>query len=292
MAETPVNQDGLPTRIVMGAAKIVKGTWLSAMDMPQPLNNAWNNTFGFFLACISDNQGNFQMYEHKKGHMYTDPRFNKSIEALEKSMEEYRELDKRAFLGVVIPDPRNLAYHLFLGESGPYKENLFEWQINSIPDIYKAWCARDLIKKQDSNIDAMVYHKVRSQHMNSIERNPNAFTFSENHSHNWQKSVTDAEEMLQERMMQTKFQIGAKSNMESCQVMPDSISMGNGFRPKMLKTEDFGWHANGFNRPAHNGTYNCDNLIFESQQQQDKFMGRFHAWKDFVLNKDILPKDE
>jgi len=291
MAE-PVNQDTLPSRILDGGAKIVKGIWLSAMDTPQPLNNAWNNTFGWFLACVTDNQGNFQMYEHKKGHMYTDPRFNKSIEALEKSMEEYRALDKRSFLGIVIPDPRNLPYHLFLGESGPYKENLFEWQMDAVPEIYKAWCARDLIKKQDSNIDAMVYHKVRSQKMNSIERNPNVFTFSENHSHNWQKSVTDAEEMLQERMMQTKFQIGAKSNMESCQVLPDSISMGNGFRPKMLKTEDFGWHANGFNRPAHNGTYNCDNLIFESQEQQDKFMGRFHAWKDFILNKDILPKDE
>jgi len=291
MAE-PVNKDGIIDQVVDAASKLGKGIWLSACDAPQPLNNFYNSTIGYFLTCITDNQGHMQMYEHKKGHMYTDPRFQKSIDALEKSMEEYRELDKRAFGGIVIPDPRNLIYHLFLGESGPYKENLFEYQIKSIPDIYKAWCARDLIRKQDANIDAMVYHKVRSQKMNSIERNPNAFTFSENHSHNWQKSVTDAEEMLQERMMQTKFQIGPKSNMENCQVMPDSISMGNGFRPKMLKTEDFGWHANGFNRPAHNGTYNCDNLIFESQEQQDRFMGRFHAWKDFILNKDILPKDE
>jgi len=291
MAEA-ANDGTLPTKILYGAAKIGKGIFLAATDIPQPILNFYNNSLGLLIGGITENTSSIMMLEHKKGHMYTDPRWNKAIDALENSMEEYRSLDKRSFCGIVVPDPRNLPYHLFLGESGPYKENLFEYQIDSIPDIVKAYYARDLIRNQDRNIDPMSYQKNRSQKQNNLERNPNVFTWSENHTHNFQKQVTDAEEMLQERMMQTKFQIGPKSNMENCQVMPDSISMGNGFRPKILKTEDFGWHANGFMRPAHNGTYNCDNLIFESQEQQDRFMGRFQVWKDTLLNKDILPKDE
>jgi len=282
----------IPTMVVTAAAKIGKGIFLAATDPPQPIINIYNNTLGLFLGGLFENINHLQLQEHKKGHMYTDPRWNKAIEALEKSMDEYKDLDKRSWCGIVVPDPRNLPYHLFLGESGPFKENLFEFQINGIPDIIKAYYVRDLIRKQDSNIDSYMYQKNRSQKMNNLERNPNVFTFNENHSRSMQKQVTDAEEMLQERMMQTKYQIGPKSNMENCQVLPDSISMGNGFRPKMLKTEDFGWHANGYDRPAHNGTYNCDNLIFESQEQQDKFMGRFQVWKDTLLNKDILPKDE
>lgn len=270
----------------------MKGIYLAATDPPQIILNVYNNTVGFWLTALNENQQWMQLQEHKKGHMYTDPRWNKAIDALENSMEEYRALDNRSWMGIVIPDPRNLAYHLFLGESGPYKENLFEYQINRIPDIVKAYYARDLIQKQDSNIDAYVYHKNRPQKQNILERNPNVFTWAENHSRNFQKQVTDAEEMLQERMLTTKFEVGAKSNMESCQIKPASITMGNGYRPKMLKSEDFGWHANGFDRPAHNGTYNCDNLIFESQEQQDRFMGRFQVWKDTLLNKDILPKDE
>jgi len=292
MAEAPVDNTTLPTKIAYGAAQIGKGIFLAATDAPQPILNFYNNTVGWFLGALTENPNHVQMLEHKKGHMYTDPRWNKAISALENSMEEYRALDKRSWCGIVIPDPRNLPYHWFLGESGPYKENLFEYQIDSIPDIVKAYYARDLIRKQDTNIDTLMYHKNRCQKQNNLERNPNVFTFSENHSRSMQKQVTDAEELLQERMMHTKFQIGPKSNMENCQVRPDSIAMGNGFRPKMLKTEDFGWHANGFDRPAHNGTYRCDNLIFESQEQQDKFMGRFQVWKDTLLNKDILPKDE
>jgi hypothetical protein len=292
MAEAPVDNTTLPTKILYGAANVGKGIFLAATDAPQPILNFYNHTVGWFLGAVTENTNHIQMLEHKKGHMYTDPRWNKAISALENSMEEYRALDKRSWCGIVIPDPRNLPYHLFLGESGPYKENLFEYQIDSIPDIVKAYYARDLIRKQDTNIDTLIYQKNRPQKQNNLERNPNIFTFSENHSRSMQKQVTDAEELLQERMMQTKFQIGPKSNMENCQVMADSIAMGNGFRPKMLKTEDFGWHANGFDRPAHNGTYRCDNLIFESQEQQDKFMGRFQVWKDTLLNKDILPKDE
>jgi len=288
MAE-PVDNATLPTKIITGVAQIGKGIFLAACDPPQPIVNAYNNTLGWFLSAFTENPGHMQMLEHKKGHMYTDPKWNKALSALEQSMEEYRALDNRSWCGIVIPDPRNLPYHLFLGEQGPYTKNLFEWQIDSIPDIVKAYYARDLIRKQDRNIDGYIYSKNRPQRMNNLEKNPHFFSFSENHSRNFQKQVTDAEEMLQERMLQTKFQVGPKSNMENCQVLPDSISMGNGYRPRMLKTEDFGWHANGYDRPAHNGTYKCDNLIFESQEQQDKFMGRFQVWKDTLLNKDILP---
>lgn len=291
MADVSEDNSTLPTKMVTYAANMGKGIFLAATDPPQIILNFYNNTLGFFLSGMTDHQRQ-QLAEHKKGHMYTDPRWNKAIDALEKSMEEYRGLDNRSWLGIVIPDPRNLPYHLFLGESGPYKENLFEWQIERIPDIVKAYYARDLIQKQDGNIDTAIYQANRPQKQNILEKNPNVFTWSENHSFNYQKQVTDAEEMLQERMLKTKFEVGATSNMESCRIMPASITMGNGFRPKILKTEDFGWHANGFDRPAHNGTYNCDNLIFESQEQQDRFMGRFQVWKDTLLNKNILPGDE
>jgi len=166
----------IPTMVVTAAAKIGKGIFLAATDPPQPIINIYNNTLGLFLGGLFENINHLQLQEHKKGHMYTDPRWNKAIEALEKSMDEYKDLDKRSWCGIVVPDPRNLPYHLFLGESGPYKENLFEFQINGIPDIIKAYYVRDLIRKQDSNIDSYMYQKNRSQKMNNLERNPNVFT--------------------------------------------------------------------------------------------------------------------
>ena len=106
----------IPTMVVTAAAKIGKGIFLAATDPPQPVLNVYNNTIGLFLGGLFENINHIQLTEHKKGHMYTDPRWNKAIGALEKSMDEYKDLDKRSWCGIVVPDPRNLPYHMFLGE--------------------------------------------------------------------------------------------------------------------------------------------------------------------------------
>jgi len=283
-----INQDDILTRIGETVFQIGKGIYLAAHDVPQPIANVYNKTIGVVLAGLTDSQGQqIVKYEHKRGQMYTNPQWIQAFEALEKSIEDSPVSDWKVTIG----DPRNLKYHMFLGESGPH-ENLIEYSgfpFSVLNKVRKSYYQRSLIQKIDTNIDSMNYIMNRSQKMNSVEKNPNIMTMNENHGRNFQMQVIYAEDHLQDRLLQQKAGVGAKNAMQTCQIMEYGIQAGQGYRPKVLKTEDFGWHANGFDRCAHNGVYTCDNAMFENQEQMDRFMGRFHVWKDSLLNKDILP---
>jgi len=289
MSDEPVvNQDGVLTKIGTAVWQIGKGIYLAAHDVPQPISNAYNKTLGIFFQALDGNTGNWVVkHEHKKGKMYTDPRWIQAFEALEKSIDESPVSDWKITIG----DPRNLKWHMFAGEPGPH-ENLIEYSgfpLSLVNDLRKAYYQRSLIQVVDTNINAGDYMMNKSQKMNSIEKNNNIMTMNENHGRNFQMQVIYAEDHLQERLLQSKAGVGGKNPMLTSNIMELGIAMGNGYRPKVLKTEDFGWHANGFDRCAHNGVYGCDNAMFENQEQMDKFMGRFHVWKDSLLNKDILP---
>jgi hypothetical protein len=286
--EPEINKDGVLTKIGTAVWQIGKGIYLAAHDVPQPIANAYNKTFGLvFQAMEGGTRQHMVKYEHKKGHMYTDPRWIQAFEALEKSIDESPVSDWKITIG----DPRNLKYHMFLGESGPH-DNLLVYDgfpFSVLNDVRKAYYQRSLIQTVDTNVDVGNYMMNRSQKQNSIEKNPNIMTGNENHGRNFQMQVIYAEDHLQDRLIQQKAGVGPKNPMLGSNIMELGIQMGNGYRPKVLKTEDFGWHANGFDRCAHNGVYGCDNAMFENQEQMDKFMGRFHVWKDTLLNKDILP---
>lgn len=289
--EPEINKDDILTKVGTGLWQIGKGIYLAAHDVPQPIANAYNKTLGLFFQALEGTPAqNLQNFEHKKGHMYTNPKWLQAFEALEKSIDESPVSDWKITIG----DPRNLKWHMFAGEPGPH-DNLFVYDgfpLSVLNKVRRTYYQRRLIQATDTNVDVGNYMMNRSQKMNSIEKNPNIMTMNENHGRNFQMQVIYAEDHLQDRLLQQKAGVGAKNSMQNCQTYGISINQGNGFRPKMLKTEDFGWHANGFDRCAHNGVYTCDNAIFENQEQMDRFMGRFHVWKDSLLNKDILPSME
>lgn len=70
----------------------------------------------------------------------------------------------------------------------------------------------------------------------------------------------------------------------------------SGIRPKMLKTEDFEWHANGlFNNLDAHPFVRPQLPIFMDKEQEKKYMGRQFAYKDHMFGKKltgVTPQDE
>lgn len=59
-----------------------------------------------------------------------------------------------------------------------------------------------------------------------------------------------------------------------------------GLRPRIIKTEDFNWHANGLFYPTEGfGGTNPEVPIFSNKEQQRKYMGRFFTYKENVFGK-------
>jgi len=63
----------------------------------------------------------------------------------------------------------------------------------------------------------------------------------------------------------------------------------SGIRPRLLKTEDFGWHANGFfnNLEAH-PFVRAEMPVFADEEQEKKWMGRMQAYKDNLFGKKVI----
>jgi len=57
-------------------------------------------------------------------------------------------------------------------------------------------------------------------------------------------------------------------------------------RPKILKTEDFGWHANGLFYPLEGSRFiRPETPIFANQEQERKFLGRWNSYKETMFGK-------
>lgn len=157
---------------------------------------------------------------------------------------------------------------------------------NHLREGFKHYHLRHLM---DNNIQTIDFN-MQPTHKNLADRSMISAYFGDTQSQDAiQGGIAYAERHIEER--------------NTCQVLGrnvNQIAHGLGgthnrvelnfmvFKPKLVKTEDFGWHANGPFKPWHNN-FHCPPPIFRDQEQMDKFMGRFQSFNDIYLNPKITP---
>jgi len=161
--------------------------------------------------------------------------------------------------------------------------------INLMNHLREGFKHTELKSIMDSNIQTIDYN-MRPTHKNLADRSMVTVFFGD----------TQSQDAIQGQIQYSERHIEERN---TCQVLGRSVNqIGHGlggvhnrlelnfmvFKPKLVKTEDFGWHANGSFKPWHNN-FHCPPPVFRDQEQMDKFMGRFQSFSDIYLNPKITP---
>jgi len=180
------------------------------------------------------------------------------------------------------------------GGKNQLKIKIMDWEYHGFPlnlmnHFREGYKHSQLKNVMDSNIQTVDY-AMRPTHKNLADRSMITAFFGDTQSQDAiQGQIAFSERHIEER--------------NTCQVLGRNVNqIGHGlggthnrlelnfmvFKPKLVKTEDFGWHANGPFKPWHNN-FHCPPPIFRDQEQMDKFMGRFQSFSDVYLNPKITP---
>ena len=116
-------------------------------------------------------------------------------------------------------------------------------------------------------------------------------TLTTNHH---QTKTLQAERRLEERHM-TAGQIFGRTPRQEMTKHRDNPNDGirqpqvSGIRPKMLKTEDYGWHANGLLYNLEANPWDGNEMpTFTDKEQEAKWMGRNFVYKSSVFQKKLV----
>jgi len=263
-------------RIIVDAAVSFKNGMASAIaeGAPRALQNFWGLGPGLIIETglmgvqidAGNGAGPFGGLNAVPGRrrfgLYTNDSWQKSMDNLDKAMDEGR------------------------GDLSLYGYDGFPFNVYN--EIRRGFYHRALMRHHDAYQEQVQQHKMASQELGAFDRNIVMSGLSESIGSlsNWSANMQVAENHIEER-----FGWDAEGVMPTdvCSFMnrPTDDMRYPGYKPKLLKTEDFGWHANGYERPWANFAA-TEGVTFRDAEQMRKYMGRFHMYPDVVIAKDII----
>jgi len=176
-----------------------------------------------------------------------------------------------------------------------------DWPILSIVNDMKSYWHQLMFMKYENNYALNQLDWIRNQSQVCTK----AFTPSRDpiswlvrHSENsaiWhhQGYTMNAERRIEER----NLSVGQLSRTPRMEMLKHRDNPNDGIRnpqvagikPRLLKTEDYGWHANGlFNNLEAHPWARAEMPIFENEEQEKKWMGRMVAYKDNLFGKKVI----
>lgn len=255
-----------------GALSIMKGMLASFADgMPRPLMNAWNQSLGMlvdtFISSLTlesahGSSGFYQVNKYKRRYgLYADDAFQGAMNNLDEHMD------------------KGCGDYSIFGYSG--------FPLSCVNEIRRGWYHKQLAQLQHSYIEMPQMLKGDSQENTAFDRfflTSMAFEVFGAAS-SWQLNIESAEEWLERRGIQD-MEGQLPMNLMMTNNMPTDDLRYLPWKPKIMKTEDFGWHGNGYERTLANFNQ-TESITFRDAEQMRKYMGRFHTFKDYALGKQL-----
>jgi len=255
-----------------GAVSIMKGMVAAVADgMPRPLMNAWNLTLGFVIDTTVANMGlqsangasgQYSVNKYKKRYgLYADDAFQGAMNNLDTAMDA------------------GMGDYSLLGYSG--------FPFSCVNEMRRGFYHWKMAQLQHSYIEMPQSMTGDSQESNAFDRfflTSWAFEVFGS-STSWQLNIESAEEWVERRATQD-IEGQLPANLMCMNNMPTDDLRYLPWKPKLVKTEDFGWHGNGYERTRANFCQ-TESITFRDAEQMRKYMGRFHTFKDYALGKQL-----
>lgn len=238
--------------------------------MPRPLMNFWSLGPGLLLDTAIDyvgietGHGNsaYDAHEYRRRYgLYADNAFQQIMDNLDKAMDA------------------GIGDYSIMGYKG--------FPLSTINEMRRGFYHHQMANAHNNYIETSQKYTGDSQELGAFDRffaTSMAFEVFGSSSC-WQLNIESSEEWLEQRLVQGIEGQMPKNLMTQLNMPTDELRYA-AYRPKLLKTEDFGWHGNGYERTRANFAQ-TEGITFRDAEQMRKYMGRFHTFKDYALGKQI-----